>query len=91
MQAPFFLLVGEKQISTAVPIAVMFAPLLVIAGAALESLVALVRPMTSRGTVWAGMFNGFMVAVIGVGGTTIAIIPIIGFGSRGPGEEEQAS
>jgi len=69
----------------------VFAPLSVIAGAALESFVALVRPMTSRGTVWAGMFNGFMVAVIGVGSTAIAIIPIIGFGSRGPGDEQQAS
>ena len=67
------------------------APLVLVAGAALEGFVVFVSPMTRSGAIGAEMFNGFVVAPIGVSDATVAIAPGVGFGGRSHGEEEKTT
>ena len=67
----------------------MLPPLVLVARAALEGFVVLMSPMTRRRTVRTEMFDGFMVAPVGVGGAAIAIIPGMGFGGCNSSEQEK--
>ena len=72
----------------AVPVAAMFT---FVAAATLKSFAVFVCPMTRRRAVRAEMFNGFVVAPIGVSDATVAIIPSVGLGGCDAGAEQKAT